>query len=343
MKAIVLDENRNLDLAELDVSECSVDNVGVKIKVAGICGTDLSYWKYGSSRLKLPVVLGHEASGIIEKVGANVTGLKIGDPVIMTTTYHTCGTCKYCREGSINLCLNREGVGSKRNGYLSEYAEVPGSSCIPLPVGMDFEEGAMVELLSCSVHALFDKITITPNDLVVVFGPGPLGILSAQVAQLFGARVILCGLTSDRERFEVAKQCNVMEHLDVSLDKPEEYIMNITNGYGADVVIECSGSHHALNLALDLVRKKGKIVQLGIYHGETKIRDLSKLIFKEVEFIGSISHIYENWLQSINLISKKKVIVKPLISHTFKLSEFMEAFNMSASTKSLKVIIQPEV
>lgn len=341
MKAVRLNNQRELVLETLEKPVPLNNHVLVKVEMAGICGTDLSYWKFGSSRLRLPVTLGHEASGIIADVGQDVKNLKKGDRVIMTTTYKTCGVCKYCMEGNINLCINREGVGSKKNGYLAEFVEIPETSCILMPDKMDFNEGAFIELLSCAVHALYDKTSVNKDDVVVIFGPGPLGILVAQVAQLIGANVVLCGLSSDYDRFIIASECNIKHCLNLEEVNIVKYINNITNGYGADIVLECSGSYRAFSSAIELVRKKGTIVQLGLFHGEPKISDLSPLIFKEINLIGSISHVFDNWLKSIELINNKQIIVKPLISHFFKLEDYQEAFDISLRTESLKVMLKP--
>lgn len=341
MKAIVLDENRNLELIEMQKPEPPEGHVRVKVDTCGICASDIAYWKLGSPRLKLPVVLGHEGSGIVDSIGPNVKNLKVGDSVIMTTTYGTCQRCKFCREGYTNLCIAREGIGSRNNGYLAEYSELPEEWCIPLPENMTFEEGSMVELVACCVHAIVDKGRINVGDTVVVLGPGPIGILAAQVAKECGAKVVLAGLAEDVDRFRIAKECGIQSCINQTEIDLNEYILSITDNYGADVVVECSGSYHAFNTALQVLRKKGQLIQLGIYHGEAKVKDLTPVIMKEINIVGSASHIYDSWILSKNLISDGKIKVKPLITHTYTIEDYQAAFDMAAGTEGLKVVVKP--
>lgn len=342
MQALVLNEQQKLELREIQVPEPGPGQVRIKVKRAGICATDLGYWKFGSDRLKLPVVLGHEASGVVDKIGEGVKKCKPGDRVVPQTTYYVCRECRFCRQERYNLCLNRQGIGSKADGVFAEYVVVPESSVMIMPENMTFEEGALVEPLACGVHSMADEIHVPVDSTVVVFGPGPIGLLAAQVAKVSGARVIVAGLSSDKARLDLAvRELGMDMAVDIQKQDLKKIVNNMTENYGADIVVECSGSNSAVNMALDIVAKRGTMVQMGVLHKIGEI-DFAKILFKELRVVGSLSQRPTAWYTAMNLIRDRKVNVKAVTSHVLPLKDWEKAFNLTANQEGLKVLLDPE-
>lgn len=343
MKGLALGKSRELELIDFPVPEPKKGFVRVKVMCAGICASDIAYWRHGSPRLQLPVILGHEGSGIIDKVGEDVSKVKIGDRVILMTTYKVCGDCKYCKEGNTNLCINRQGLGSRENGFFAEYVEIPEDSCIPMPGNMSFEEGALVEVLACGVHGIKDKIRIGLNDKVVVMGPGPIGMSAALLAKSSGAHVTLAGLSQDSSRFDIARKLGITDCVNQQKVDLKEHMNKLNDGYGADIVIECSGSYHSFNTSLEIIRKKGKLLQMGIFHGEAAVKDLTPIIMKEIDLVGSASHIYDSWIVARDLISSEKIPMIELVSQVLEVKDFKKAFELAESVSGLKILLNPQM
>lgn len=344
MKGLCLNENRDLELREFPIPEPKEGYVRVKIKKSGICATDLGYWKYGSDRLgKLPVIIGHEGCGVVDKIGENVTDVKVGDRVIVMTTYEVCGKCKFCQSGDTNLCINRKGIGSKKNGVFAEYVEIPETSCIIMPDNMSFEEGALVEVFACCVHGTRQAATIHMDDTVLVSGPGPIGTLAALSAKAAGATVILAGLAQDNDRLKIAKKLGIDYCIDQTKTDLKEFVMNLTNNYGVDVSIECAGVYPSFATCLDLTRKKGTLIQMGVFHGNGDGADLYPVYSKEITVQGTLSQKPSAWHIAVDLISKGKVNVKPLITDIMKLEDWEEAFKKASNVGGFKILFDPEL
>ncbi|MFZ7134680.1 MAG: zinc-dependent alcohol dehydrogenase [Eubacteriales bacterium] len=337
MKSLCLNEEQKLEIREFPIPEPQEGFVRVKVKKAGICATDVGYWKYGSDRLQLPVILGHEAAGVIEKLGDGVTKVKEGDRVIVMTTYQVCGECRFCKIDATNLCISRRGIGSKENGAFADYIIIPETSCIAMPESMSFEEGAMVEVLACGVHAVAEQAPVTLNSVTLVLGPGPIGVLAAQAAQSAGSKVVLAGLNQDIPRLKLAKELGINVVVNLQEEDLQQIILDMTHGYGADFVVEASGSYPAVRSALDLVAKKGTVCQMGVHHALGEI-DWSRILHKELNVIGSLSQKPSAWHIAKDLIKDGKVQVKPLISDIMDLEDYEEAFEKAANVSGFKVL-----
>lgn len=338
MKGLCLNEEQKLEIRDFPIPEPQEGYVRVKVKKAGICATDIGYWKHGSDRLQLPVILGHEASGIVEKIGDGVSKVKSGDRVIVMTTYKVCGECRFCKIDATNLCVSRRGIGSKENGAFADYIVIPESSCIPMPDSMTFEEGAMVEVLACGVHAVAEQAPVTLNSVTLVLGPGPIGVLAAQAAQAAGSKVIISGLNQDIPRLKIAKELGINVVVNSQEEDLKKIVMEMTDGYGADFVVEASGSYPAVRSALDLVAKKGTVCQMGVHHSLGEV-DWSLILHKELHVIGSLSQKPTAWHIAKDLINEGKVKVDPLISDIMQLKDYENAFEKAANVAGFKVLL----
>ena len=343
MKALVKTkiEPGNMEFTELPLPEPGAHQVRIKIKRAGICQTDNLYVTEGGFALRPPVVLGHEVSGLIDAVGEGVSNLSIGDRVITQTTYHVCGTCRFCKRGELNHCPERKGIGSAMNGGFAEYVVVRAESVMPLPDDLTFDQGACIEPLACGVHALTERTIVNAGDVVVIFGPGPIGLFAAQVAKAQGAYTILVGTTVDKPRLELALSLGIDAVYDVQTDDVKAAVLAATDGYGADVVVEAAGAAAAVEMAMDIAARRAVFVPMGVFNNNITI-DFHNIKKKELTVQGSHAQIPTSWERAIKLVQQGKINVDAIVSDVFPLSEWEQAFECVNNRTGLKVLFDPE-
>ncbi len=330
----------NGEMAFVNVPEPSPGpgEVKVQVKATGICGTDL----YGYSAVKPPVIIGHETAGEVVEIGEGVKKVQVGERITTETTAYICGKCRFCQNGDYNLCLERRGLGSKINGTFADYFVIREESIHPLPSHIDFFTGALTEPLACATHAVMEQGETLANDVVLVLGPGPLGLLVSQVAKTKGAKVIICGISGDEKRLTLAKNLGIdfvvnLEEIDIS-----KLLRKITKGYGVDIVFECSGSSAAVHLGLELVRKRGRYIQAGILHQRVEL-DFNDILFtREVCLIGSHTQKPSSWVKALGLMEEKKVNLKALVTHRLPLREWERGFKIAKEKSSIKIILYPD-
>lgn len=343
MKAVVKIQAGYDNVEVQNIQEPSPGPRQVKIKVAytGICGSDIHTFKGEYNSDNLPVVLGHEFSGEVVEVGEGVKHLKVGDRVTSETTYEVCEHCRYCLEKDYNLCSNRKGIGTQVNGSMAEYVISREESCHVLPDNVSYKAASLMEPLSCCTHALMEKTYISADDTVLIVGPGPIGLLAAQVALAEGATVILSGITNDRHRLKFAKEELGVDYIvDAQAEDLSKIILEITDGYGVDQVIECSGSSIAANQALKLTAKKGTFVQVGLFPTSEVAIDMESVIQREIEVVGSRSQKPSSWDKSLKLLERGKVDAEKLITHEYSLDEWRQGFEKVMDGSAIKVVLK---
>lgn len=345
MRGVCLNEAGQLELRGFPVPEDGAVPEGfVKVRVmrAGICATDLGYVRYGSPKLRLPVILGHELSGEVTGVGPGVTALHPGDRVAVANDYHVCGACRFCRNGASNLCLERRSIGCAEHGGFAEYIVVPGSSALPLPETLSFEEGALLEVLACCVHALCQQAQVAKRQTVLVLGPGAMGICSALTAKAMGCQVILGGLSRDEGRLAAARDMGIDCVVNLQTQDLAGAVAGATGGMGADVAVEAAGSYRAAALCAELLARRGTYVQLGLPHGPAAF-DLSFLCGKELRMVGSYAKTLPSWRHAIRLVSRGEVDLRPLVpDRLYVLEDYRAAFGRAGETDDFKVMFAPQ-
>ncbi|RHW35555.1 zinc-binding dehydrogenase [Oceanobacillus profundus] len=341
MKALVKTELGfgNLEIQDKQEPQAGKDQVKIEVKYAGICGSDIHTYE-GHYKVATPVTLGHEFSGEVVEIGEGVTEFKVGDRVTSETTFYICGECEYCNSGDYNLCSHRKGLGSQQDGGFAKYLVARKESVHQLPENVDYQSAAMTEPLACTHHAI-EKTEINTGDLVVVIGPGPIGLLAAQVAKSRGATVIITGLTNDKVRLDKAIEVGIDYTVNTQEEDLKESVHKLTNGYGADVVLECSGAVPAARQGLDILRKKGHYAQVGIFAQSEIQFDLEKIIQKEIRVVGSRSQKSADWEPSLALMNDRKVNAKALVTHEFNITEWDEAYQAIKSGEAIKVLLTP--
>jgi len=332
----------NMEIRDMPEPTAGPGQVKIQIKYAGICGSDLHiYHSDLPIPLNPPVIIGHEYAGVIAEIGEGVEGLRVGDRVL-SDNYEVCGTCHYCREGYKNLCNSRKTFGYWMNGAFAPYTVVPAERIHKIPETVSDISAAMTEPLACVCHAVYDLCRIVSGDLVLVTGPGAIGIMAMQVAKAHGARVILSGMSADAPRLELAKKLGADIVVDIQKENLEEIVMAESKGYGADVVLECSGTGAAISNALTLIKKLGYFTQIGL-PGAPITFDITKLCFKEVLLTGSLGSRKVSWEQALDLQARGLVNLEPLAEAPMPLIEWEEAFRRFEAKEGCKLLLDPWV
>lgn len=342
MKAIMKVEPGvgNVEVRDIPEPEPGPGQVKLRVRAAGLCGTDLHIYK-DEFRSWPPVVLGHEVAGEIVELGEGVQGLKPGMRVTTETYFSYCGKCRYCRAGNVNLCLERRSIGSAVNGGFTSYLITPARNIHELPENVDFRAGALTEPLACVVHAALTTPTVTPGDVAVIAGPGSIGLLTLQVVKAAGATAVMLGTDADEHRLELARDLGADHVVNVQRSDPASLIGDLTEGgLGADVVYECAGAGAAAQQLLTLVRRRGRYVQIGLF-GKPIAWDLDQLVYKELTATGSNASTPPSWLRAIELMRTGKVRTAPLITHSFPVTEWEKGFATFEDRAGVKTIFTP--
>jgi L-iditol 2-dehydrogenase len=317
------------------------DQVAIEVKDTGICGSDLHiYHSDIAIPINPPVITGHEFSGVIVELGSGVSGWKVGDRVSSETAFSYCGVCPHCREGFYNLCAQRRTLGYWYNGAFAKRVVVPAARLHRLPASVSFLEGAFVEPLACVAHAVCELTRIGAGDMVLVSGPGSIGLAAMQLARAQGARVVVSGTTVDTERLLTARKLGADWTVDVTSEPLVPFVEEITGGLGADVVFECSGSAKGLQDALFAVRKRGQLTQIGLF-GKPVSCDFEKICYKEIKVTGSLGSRWASWEMALKFLASGACDAKSLISDVLPLTEWQTAFTMFEEKKGLKLVLEP--
>jgi L-iditol 2-dehydrogenase len=329
-----------VELREVEEQQPGPNQVKIQVKATGICGSDLHiYHDTINYRIQTPVVIGHEFSGVVVEKGDGVgDDIAIGDRVTGEPSIYICGKCAYCLSEYYNLCPDRQVMGYWHNGSFAPYCNA--TLVHRLPDKVSFEEGALTELLACCVHSVIEQAGVAAGDFVAVTGPGPVGLFASLVALAEGGTVMLCGTSRDRERLRLAAELGVHHTVDIDSCDPVERVKELTQGYGADVVVECAGAAPAIRLALDLVRKRGKYSQMGLPGGPVEI-DFEQIAYKELQVSGGIGQRRPAWKRALKLMEAGLIPGQKLISHEFPLEEWDRAFEVAEKQEGVKLLLRP--
>jgi L-iditol 2-dehydrogenase len=330
----------NVELRQIDEPQPGPGQALIEVRAAGICGTDLHIY-HDEFRTRPPVVMGHEVAGVVAALGAGVAGIQVGERVTTETYFSTCGACRFCRAGRPNLCVDRMSIGSAVNGGFTRYVVVPARNLHRLPADVDDIAGALTEPLACVVHGALEQAQPLPGDLVVVAGPGAIGLLTLQAVRAAGARVVVLGTGQDERRLELARTLGAEHALNVERDDPAALIGELTDGRGADVVYECSGAGPAAQQLLGLVRRAGRYAQIGLF-GKPVAWELDQICYKELTVTGSNASTPTAWPRALALMAAGQVQTRPLVSDIFGLREWRQAFDAFEQKRGIKLVLQPE-
>lgn len=331
----------NVELRDIPEPRPGPGQALVEVAAAGICGTDLHIF-HDEFKTTPPVVLGHEVAGRVVEVGPGVPGDLLSRRVTTETYFYTCGTCRYCRSGHVNLCLKRRSIGSAVDGGFARYVVVPVGNLHELPANVSDRAGALTEPLACVTHALLGSPVLRPGDVVAITGPGAIGLLATQVARAAGATVVVLGTAADAARLDLAKRLGAAHTVVVGEEDPHALLAEVSpEGLGADVVIECSGAGPAAAQLLSLARRRGHYLQVGLF-GKPVAWDLDQVCFRELLVSGSNASTPESWLRALELLRSGQVDTEAIVTGEYPLSGWRDAFDDFEAKRGVKLLLVPE-
>lgn len=335
----------DIGLVEIPVPEAKGEYMLAKVAHAGICGSDLDIINARNTIYKPPVVQGHEFSAVVVEVGEKVKDFKPGDKIVSETTFNKCGKCKPCVDGNYHLCENKDIVGWTENGAFAEYVLLNPKYCHKLAPDADLKGAALIEPMAIASESVLVKGGLKKGESVAVIGPGATGILSAIVALESGAsQVFLIGRSSSEVlRFGIAREVGITHCINASSTDPAAYIAEHNKGMALDLVIDSTGNINGFNLALDLVKRNGRIVEIGSITTQEPF-NWQRAAFKALDLLIVFSSSHKAWEYAVEIYSRCKRPLSKIVTHTFSLDDYDHALRFSEdSTKCFKVTFTSEL
>ena len=322
---------------EIPVPTPAANEVLVKIMKIGICGSDIHVYHGKHPFTKYPVTQGHEVSGEIAALGADVTGLHVGQKVTIEPQV-VCGKCYPCRHGKYNLCEELKVMGFQTTGVASRYFAVDASKITPLPEKLSYDEGAMIEPLAVTVHAVHRAGDVKGLNIAVL-GAGPIGILVAQSAKALGANAVLITDISDY-RLEKAKECGVDFTCNTKQHNFGDAMVEAFGPDKADVIYDCAGNDITMGQAIAYARKGSVIILVAVYAGMANV-DLAVLNDHELDLNTTMMYRHEDYVEAIRLVQEGKIHLRPLMSKTLKFEDYLAAYQYIDANRetTMKVLI----
>lgn len=343
MKALLLSEYKKLDVTEFDKPTVGPRDVLVQVRACGICGSDIHGYDGSSGRRIPPLVMGHEAAGVVSEVGSEVQDFQPGDPVTFDSTV-SCGNCFYCRRGRINLCDNRMVLGVscgdyRRHGAFAEYVSVPQHICYKLPPELSFEHAAMIEAVSVAVHAA-NRTPVELGDTAVVVGSGMIGLLTIQAIKLAGCSQVIA-VDIEPSKLEKAKLLGATHLINANDVDVASEVQKLTSGRGADVVLEVVGAQATINTSIQCVRKGGTVTLVGNLAPNVEM-PLQAIVTRELNVLGTCASNGE-YPACIELLASGAIRVDEMITATASLDEGADWFARlyAGEPGAMKVILDP--
>lgn len=326
-----------IEFREVTIPEINDDQVKIKIRKIGICGSDIHVYHGKHPFTSYPVTQGHEVSGEIVELGKEVKDLRIGQKVTIQPQV-VCGKCHPCRHGKYNLCEELKVMGFQTTGVASQYFVTENSKVTPLPEEMSDDEGAMIEPLAVAVHAV-NRAGDVKGLKIAVLGAGPIGNLVAQAAKGMGAESVLITDISDI-RLEKAKECGVAYTANTKREDFGEAMLRCFGPDKADVIYDCAGNDITMGQAIKYARKGSTIILVAVYEGMAAV-DLAVLNDHELDLNTTMMYRDEDYREAIKLANEKKVLLTPLISRHFAFRDYLKAYQYIDDNRetTMKVII----
>jgi len=339
----VLDDHARLEMRDVPDPEIGSEDVLVEVKACGICGSDVHGMDGSTGRRRPPIIMGHEAAGVIAAVGEGVHDWRAGERVTFDSTVY-CGECRFCREGRVNLCDHRRVLGVscdeyRRDGALADYLAVPHRILYRLPEGLSFEHAAMVEPVSVAVHAVA-RAPVARDDTAVVVGTGLIGLLVVQALRATGCGTIVA-VDVDPERVALAQRLGADVGVQAGAAGALGAIREHTGDAGADCAFEVVGTTEAVATAVGSVRKGGVVTLVGNLSADVEL-PLQSVVTREITLYGSCASSGE-YPACLEMIARGGIDVAPLISAVAPLSEGPSWFRRLYDRERglMKVILQP--
>jgi len=303
MKSVrMVEAGKPLELQEIPIPEIGEQDILVRVRAAGICHSDAHYRAGRSTMGQMPITLGHEIAGIVERVGAQVSDIRDGDRVCLHYNI-SCGDCEYCRMGHEQFCETVKMLGHHVDGGYAEYIALPARNAIPLPEEIPFEQGATLMCASATAFNALGKGRVKAGETVAVFGVGGLGLSAIQLAKAMGA-VEVYAVDIQQDKLELASEYDAIP-IDASRVDPVEEIRQLTKGRGVNVALEMIGLRKTMEQAIDSVGNLGRAVMVGLNQQAISINTYMQVLGKEAEIIGSNDHLLAELPTLVDLARRK--------------------------------------
>jgi threonine 3-dehydrogenase len=333
---------RGVSLGEFPKPVPADDEALIKVKISGVCGSDLNLYnleKQTAGRtIPLPIIIGHEFCGVVESVGSRVTKLRVGDRVA-GETHIPCMSCFTCQTGGAHICPNQRNVGRTVNGSFAEYIAVPQVSVRKVPEGLTDHEVAMLEPLGVAVHAVRENDVAGDN--VLVLGCGPLGLMTIAVAKAFGASLVFATGHSP-EKLQKGLRMGADQVFRADQEDTNQKIRSEAGFRGIGTVIDMSGSEEAIHQGLQVLRPGGTMVLAGIPKKDIQLNILMYSIYKEIKLVGIFGRkMWESWDLSETLFLQGRISTELLIGPVYPIQDFGKAFDDAFSGKFGRIFITP--
>ncbi len=331
----------HVEVRDVPVPDIGDDDVLLRVGAVSVCGSEIHQihcthmWP-----VNVPVVLGHEFGGTVAQAGRAVKSFREGDRVVSETAAVICGECEMCRSGRYNLCPRRKGFGYGVDGGMAEYVKVPARCLHRIPDQLPMELACLAEPHAVAYNAMCMNSHIRPGDLVVVFGPGPIGLLCARMAALSGANpLIVVGLANDSMRLDAARKLGATRTVNVDAENLEDVVRS-SRPLGADLVCDASGAARPLQEALKIVRPDGQVTKVGWSPAGLPL-DTNPIVQKNARLQGSFSHHYAIWERVIHLLAEGVTRPEIIIGMKTGLQEWREAFDAMHDGRVIKSVLVP--
>jgi 6-hydroxycyclohex-1-ene-1-carbonyl-CoA dehydrogenase len=340
MKAAVFHGNGSrLTIEEMPLPDLRDGDALLRVAACGLCHTDLHYLDHGVPTFrKPPIILGHEAAGVVDRIGPGVSGIAPGDRMLAPSVW-ACGRCRYCRAGRENLCADLVMPGNHVHGGFAEFLAVPAKELVRLPPELPLERACVIaDAVSTPYHAVKQRGQVRAGDSVAVVGCGGVGLNVVQCAALAGATVIAVDLND--ARLALAKRLGARHTINpTATERVDKEVRKLTDG-GVDVAFEVVGNPKTIDLAFNLLRKGGRLVVIGFSHEAVPI-NAAKLMFYELELVGSLGCGGGLYPEIVALVASGRIDLEPIVSGTFPLERINEGFDRLRRGEGVRWVVTP--
>ncbi len=335
----------SVEIRDVPVREPKEDEILIKVKYCGICGTDLHIYADEFPNTP-PIIMGHEYCGTVEKVGHAVRDTwSVGDRVVGELHTGACGECYLCQMGKPHICDNKLALCSKYDGAFAEYLTLPAWLAHPIPEGVPWEVAGITEPFAITTHCLIERGALDgEQNSVLISGSATMGLLSTIWASRLGIeRIIVSGTNLDEGlRFSLAEEMGATQVVNVQKKDIGAVVMEHSDGHGVDAWIECSGSPAAINTGIELIKKTGKVVLIGLVGPETISVPWNDLLYKELDLAGCFSSPPSSWEEALAVENEEADKLRKLVTDILPLEDWEKGFEMLREGEAVKILIDLE-
>lgn len=331
----------HVELRDMPEPEPAANQVLLDVAHCGICGTDLHVY-HDTFKNYPPVILGHEFAGTVVDTGSAVQDIRPGERfAVLGAAAVTCGACPYCYRGEFMFCSSRRGMGHGVDGAFARYAVARPDQLYRVPDDVSLTTAALVEPLAAAVHAVGDVGRFQLGDVVLVSGPGPIGLLCLKLLATQGIKTLVAGTATDALRLEKAQAFGAARTIAVDQEDVVAVVDEETDGLGVDVAFECAGAEASVRNCLSAIRPLGRYVQVG-HFGQDLTVPWDHIAFRQLRVDGSVGYTRDTWDQTLRILKQGRLELGDVITHTLPLSDWRTGFDLVEEQQAVKVLLTPE-